>query len=176
METKRLVFLDESGMRLDEIPRYGWGARGKKVFDKAKHMGWTHVTMLGAIAADGVRAVVNIETSTTSEVFRAFVIQQLVPTLKKGDCVVMDNLSYHKDKLAVEAITRAEATILYLPPYSPDRNPIEKFWAKLKEFVRRQITCTRDMFNEAVASAIAHTRTTDIVGWIGHCGYPITSN
>ena len=88
----------------------------------------------------------------------------------------MDNLSDHKDKLAIEAITRAGATILYQPPYSPDRSPIEKFREKLKEFVRRQITGTRDMFDEAVDSAIAHTRTTDILVWIGHCGYPITSN
>jgi transposase len=173
LDSKHLVFLDESGIRMGEIPRYGWAPSGKKAYGTASHSPWKTITMIGAIAIDGIRSLVDIEATTTSEVFRAFVDQHLVPSLRPGDIVIMDNLSAHKDKRAVEAIVRVGATVLYLPPYSPDRNPIEKFWSKIKTFTRRKITDTIDALNEAVAEAMNIVSTTDILGWMKCCGYQI---
>ena len=171
-----LVFLDESGMRLGEGQRYRWAPREKRVYGSAKHAPWKTVTMIGAMAADGIRAFVNIEATTTGDVFRGFVEQHLARTLQVGDCVVMDNLSAHKDRRAIEVIRQVGATVLVLPPYSPDWNPIEKLWSKIKEFVRRQVTDTRPMFDDEVGKAIGNIKTSDLLGWIRHCGYEVTSH
>ena len=162
-------------MRLGAPTRYGWARCGEKALGKAVHGTWKMVTMLGAIGLDGFRRFTNIEAGTSSEVFRAFVIQQLVPQLRPGDCVVMDNLSAHRDKLAREAIENAGATILFLPPYSPEWNPIEKVWAKLKECVRRKATDTRELFDDAVAAAMGAITASDLRAWYMHCGYSLAS-
>jgi len=174
LDPRRLVFIDESGMRLGLTTRYGWATRGKKAYGTASHSPWRTVTMIGAIGLDGFRGFVNIEAATSSEVFRAFVLCMLVPNLRAGDCVVMDNLSAHKDKQAVEAIEKTGATVMYLPPYSPEFNPIEKVWSKLKDYVRRLATDTREQFDEAVADAMAAVTSSNIQGWFSHCGYQIT--
>jgi transposase len=162
-------------MRLGSPTRYGWAPCGKKALGKAVHGAWKLVTMLGAIGLDGFRGFANIEAGTSSDVFRAFVLHELAPRLRPGDCVVMDNLSAHRDKAAGEAIERAGATILFLPPYSPEWNPIEKLWAKLKEFVRRKATDTRELFDAAVAEAMEAITTGDLHAWYMHCGYKIAS-
>lgn len=162
-------------MRLGTPTRYGWAPRGRKAFGRAIHGAWKTVTMLGAIGLDGFRGFANIEAGTSSEVFRAFVFHELVPRLRAGDCVVMDNLSAHRDALARDAIEAAGASILFLPPYSPEWNPIEKLWSKLKEFVRRQATDTRELFDDAVARAMDTISTADIRAWFKHCGYKIVS-
>ena len=171
---KQLIFLDESGMRLGATTRYGWAPRGAKAFGKAPGA-WKTVTMIGAIGLNGFRGFANIESGTTSDVFRAFVIQQLVPNLKKGDCVVWDNLSAHKDADAIRAIEAVGASVYFLPPYSPEFNPIEKLWAKLKEYVRRLATDTRELFDDAVARAMDTISLEDIAAWYMHCGYDIAS-
>jgi transposase len=175
LNAERLVFLDESGMRLGTPTRYGWAPCGEKAPGKAIHGAWRMVTMLGAIGLDGFRGFANIEAGTSSEVFRAFVIHELVPQLRPGDCVVMDNLSAHRDKLARQAIENAGATILFLPPYSPEWNPIEKLWSKLKEFVRRQVTDSRELFDDAVAAAMDTITVADLRAWFTHYGYKIAS-
>ena len=169
------MFLDESGFRLGSPTRYGWAKSGQKALGKAIHGSWRTVTMLGAVALDGFRGFMNIESGTSSDVFRAFVERQLVPQLKPGDCVVMDNLSAHRDAKSLDAIKAAGATVLFLPPYSPEFNPIEKVWAKLKETVRRQHTDTRECFDDAVATAMSAISASDLAGWFRHCGYDLAS-
>ena len=175
LNPERLIFIDESCMRLGSPTRYGWAPCGQKAFGKAIGGAWKTITMLGAIGLDGFRGFANIEAGTSSEVFRAFVVHELAPRLRPGDCVVMDNLSAHRDKAAREAIERAGATILFLPPYSPEWNPIEKVWAKLKEIVRRAVTDTRDLFDDAVAAAMDAITPADLRAWYTHCGYKIAS-
>lgn len=175
MSPSRLVFLDESGFRLGTPTRYGWAERGRKAIGKAIHGAWRNVTMIGAIALNGFRGFMNIEAGTSCNVFRAFVEQQLVPELKPGDVVVMDNLSAHRDKAAVDAIKAVGANVLFLPPYSPEFNPIEKLWAKLKTLVRRDQTDTREEFDDALARAMTAVTTEDILGWFRHCGYDLAS-
>ena len=131
----KLVFLDESGFRLGAPPNYGWAPVGEKSPGKATCGAWCTMTMLGAIALDGWRGFVTIDAATDGDVFLAFVEQQLTPNLRSGDLVVMDNLNAHKAPSVIAAIRAVGADVLFLPPYSPEYNPIEKAWAKLKDIL-----------------------------------------
>jgi transposase len=175
LDTERLIFLDESGFRLGSPPHYGWAPVGEKACSKATHGDWCTMTMIGAIAAGGWRSLVTVDSATDAEVFLAYVKQQLVPQLKPGDTVVMDNLNSHKGPDVISAIRAAGATVLFLPPYSPDLNPIEKAWAKLKDILRRLPTLTRDAFDSAVAFAMDSISTADIRAWTTFAGYSVAS-
>ena len=127
--------------------------------------------MIGAIALDGFRGFMTVNAGTSIEVFLAFVEQQLVPNLKQGDIVVMDNLSAHKNTAVVSKIEAAGAEVLFTPPYSPEFNPIEKLWGKLKDIIRRAETLCRDSFDRAVADAMQKITTENIDAWVRHSGY-----
>lgn len=175
LNSERLVFVDESGLRLDTPPNYGWAPVGEKAMGKSTHGAWRTMTMIGAIALDGWRGFITIDAATDGDVFLAFVQQQLVPKLRPGDIVVMDNLNAHKSVAVVAAIRAANADVLFLPPYSPEYNPIEKAWSKLKDIVRRQATLTRDAFDDAVALAMSCISRGDIRAWTDYAGYSLTS-
>ena len=130
--------------------------------------------MLGAIALDGFRGFMTIDAPTSGDVFLAFVVQQLVPNLRPGDIVIMDNLAAHKRPDVIAAIQAAGAKVLFLPPHSPEFNPIERLWAKLKDFIRRRSTSTRDAFDAAVAEAMDAISTDDILAWTAHAGYALS--
>lgn len=173
LHVRRLVFLDESGFRLGTPPSYGWAPLGDKAPGKATHGAWKTMTMIGAIALNGWRGFMTLQAATDREVFKAYVEQLLVPNLRSGDIVVMDNLAAHKDAAAIAAIRRAGADVLFLPPYSPDLNPIEKAWAKLKDILRRAATLTREAFDAAVAVAMDAISIDDFRAWIEHAGYAV---
>lgn len=175
LDGRRLIFVDESGFRLGTPPRYGWAPIGEKSPGKTVCGSWETMTMLGAIALDGFRGFLTIDLPTTTEVFSAFVVHQLVPNLRPGDIVVMDNLASHKHPAVVAAIRAAQASVLFLPPYSPDFNPIEKLWGKLKDFLRRLPTLCRETFDRAVAAAMDAITTDDIRAWTIHAGYDLAS-
>lgn len=171
----KLVFLDESGFRLGSPPNYGWAPVGEKSPGKATHGAWCTMTMLGALALDGWRTMVTIDAPTDGDVFLAFVKQQLVPNLHHDDIVVMDNLSAHKRPDIIAAIRAVGADVLFLPPYSPEYNPIEKAWAKLKDILRRGATLTRELFDRSVALAMDAITIDDIRAWTKFAGYAIES-
>jgi transposase len=175
LRVTRLVFVDESGFRLGSPPNYGWAPIGDKSPGKATHGAWRTITMIGAIALNGWRGFLTVNAATDREVFKAYVQQLLVPNLRRG-IVVMDNLAVHKDAASIAAIRDAGADVLFLPPYSPDFNPIEKAWAKLKEILRRASTLTREAFDNAVAAAMEQISTADIRAWTEHAGYAVGSN
>jgi transposase len=175
LDANKLVFLDESGFRLGSPPTYGWSPLGEKAPGKATHGHWRTMTMLGAIALNGWRGMVTINAPTDGDVFLAFVRQELVKNLRPGDLVVMDNLAAHKRPDVAEAIRAVGADVLLLPPYSPDYNPIEKAWAKLKDILRRLATLTREAFDAAVAAAMDEISAEDIRGWTQHAGYALGS-
>lgn len=129
------------------------------------------MTLIGAIALDGFRGFMTIDSGTTSQVFCAFVEHELVPTLRPGDIVVMDNLSAHRNPRARDLIHGCGAEILFLPPYSPEFNPIEKVWAKLKDIVRRLPSKTRDAFDAAVAVAMDAITLDNVRAWTRNAGY-----
>ena len=173
LSATQLVFLDESGFRLGTPPNYGWAPVGEKSPGKATHGSWCTMTMIGAIALDGWRGFATVDAATDGDVFFAYVQQQLVPRLRRGDLVVMDNLQAHKRPDSVAAIRAVGADVLFLPPYSPEYNPIEKAWAKLKELLRRVATLTRDAFDGAVALAMAAIDGDDIRAWTSYAGYAL---
>lgn len=167
------MFLDESGFRLGSDTRYGWAPIGEDAIGKHVCGRWEQITMIGAIALGGFRGLMTINAGTSSEVFLAYVKKVLLPNLKSGDIVVMDNLSAHKNKTVRQCFEDKGVHVLYIPPYSPQYNPIEKVWSKLKTFIRRCKTLTREQFDNAVASAMDTITKQDILGWFKHCGYSI---
>lgn len=175
LDVGRLIFLDESGFRLGAPPHYGWAPIGQKSPGKSVQGSWQTMTMMGAIGLDGFRGFMTIDAATTSEIFRAFVSHELVPNLRAGDLVVMDNLSAHKDAVALSSIRAAGADVLFLPPYSPEYNPIEKLWSKMKGVMRRLETLTREAFDAAVAVAMNAVSSSDLCAWIRHAGYHLSA-
>lgn len=174
LDPKRLRFLDESGFRLGAPPHYGWAPSGQKSPGKSTQGAWKTMTMVGAIGLEGFAGLMSVDAATDVEVFRAFVCYELVQHLRPGDIVVMDNLSVHRDREALRMIEAAGAEVLYLPPYSPEYNPIEKAWSKIKQILRRLDTLTRDAFEEALAIALKAIKPEDIRAWVGHAGYQLT--
>ena len=130
--------------------------------------------MISSIRRDGSTAAMTIEGATTSEVFRAYIEHILVPTLRLGDIVVLDNLSPHKDKSALTLIEQAGAEVRFLPPYSPDFNPIEKMWSKIKTLLRSAKARTEEALLSAIGAALARVTRQDAEGWFASCGYTIT--
>ena len=175
LDPTKLIFLDESGFRLGTPQTYGWAPLGEKAPGKATHGAWCTMTMIGAIALDGWRGFVTIDAPTDGDVFLAYVQQQLIPRLKPGDIVVMDNLGVHKGPAALAAIRAVGAEVLFLPPYSPEYNPIEKAWAKLKDLLRRLPTLSREAFDDAVAFAMTTISSGDVRAWLAFAGYSLGS-
>ena len=127
--------------------------------------------MIASIRLDGSTAAMAIEGATDTEVFRAYVRRVLCPTLRAGDVVIMDNLAPHKNALTLSLIERAGASVLFLPAYSPDLNPIEKMWSKIKQSVRSAEARTREELVDAFASALQILTPQDARGWFASCGY-----
>jgi transposase len=175
LDATRLIFVDESGFRLGSPPRFGWARRGEDAPGKTVCGAWKTVTMIGALALDGFRGLMTIDAGTGTDVFLAFVEQVLAPNLRRGDVVVMDNLAAHKSLVVRAALAAVGAELVFLPPYSPEFNPIERAWAKLKDALRRRHTLTRDSFDAAVVTAMDAVTLDDIRGWTTFAGYRLAS-
>jgi 6-phosphogluconate dehydrogenase (decarboxylating) len=132
---------------------------------------WHTTTMICSIRLDGSTACMTIEGATDAEVFRAYVRRVLCPTLRKGDVVIMDNLSPHKSELTLSLIEQAGAEVLFLPAYSPDLNPIEKMWSKIKACLRSAQARTQPALIQAIALALASVTRQDAMNWFASCGY-----
>ena len=137
LDPKRLVFLDETSVTTTMPRRYGRAPQGERLVQKVPHGNWKTLTFIAALRHDRVTAPFVLEGAMTGETFKAYVEQCLAPTLRKNDIVFLDNVSVHKVDGIEEAIKQRGATACYLPPYSPDLNPIEQFFAKLKAFIRK---------------------------------------
>ena len=127
--------------------------------------------MISSIRADGSTACMTVEGATDTEVFRAYVRQILCPTLHSGDVVIMDNLSPHKSDPTLRLIEQQGAQVLFLPAYSPDLNPIELMWSKVKAFLRKTEARTQPALIQAIAAALASITLQDALNWFAHCGY-----
>ena len=168
-----LVFLDESGAQTHMTRRYGRSEGSSRCVDTAPGGHWKTVTMLTAVRQSGVvkEATVTLEGAINGELFLAWVRQSLVPTLRPGEVVVMDNLSSHKTAGVLEAVEAAGASLWYLPAYSPDLNPIEKLWSKAKAFLCRAGAATTEALGEAVAAALDTVTPQECVNYFASCGY-----
>ncbi len=144
MDPERFVFLDETSAATNMISRYGWGPRSERLVDAAPHGHWCTTTFIAGLRSTGLVAPLVLDGPMTGEAFLAYVGQFLAPVLAKGDVVVLDNLPAHKVAGVREAIRATGASLLYLPPYSPDLNPIEQAFAKLKAMLRKAAARTRE--------------------------------
>ena len=138
IDPKRLVFLDETWVKTNMAPLRGWGPRGQRRAGRVPHGHWKTLTFIAALRADRIDAPWVIDGPINGELFTVYVEKVLVPTLAPGDVVILDNLGSHKGQAARRAIRAAGAHLLFLPPYSPDLNPIEQVFAKLKHLLRRE--------------------------------------
>ena len=172
LDLSRLVFLDESGAKTNMTRLRGRAKGGQRLVDSTPHGHWCTTTMISSIRLDGSMACMAIDDATSAEVFREYVRQVLVPTLRPGDIVVLDNLSAHKDTEALALFAAAGAEVWFLPPYSPDLNPIESMWSKVKAFLRSVKARTFDALLDAIAAALRTITPQDAQGWFSLCGYP----
>lgn len=150
---------------------YGWGKRGVRVPGIKPGGYFENITMIGALNASGISTLMSINGGTTGEVFLGFVRNFLLPTLHPGETVVMDNLAAHKVAGVKESIEAAGCFVEYLPPYSPDLNPIEHCWSKMKNALRRFQARTRSKLDFAIAKAMSQITANDVSNWATNCGY-----
>lgn len=172
----RVLFLDETGAMTNLIRTHGRSEQGERCVAFTPNGHWKILTAVAAIRLDGLTASATMACPMDGMLFQTYVDQALRPVLKAGDVVVMDNLSSHKPQRVRELIESAGATLLYLPPYSPDKNPIEPIWSKVKRLLRSIAARTIDELHDAFGIAMHAVTTADILGCFRHCGYATTSN
>jgi transposase len=171
MDAERFVFLDETGATTAMTRLYGWGPRGERLVDAAPSGHWKTTTFVAGLRSAGVIAPCVLDGPMTGEVFRAYVEQMLAPSLRRGDVVVMDNLPAHKVAGVREAIKAAGASLLYLPPYSPDLNPIEQLFAKLKALLRKAAARTRDALWHTIGAVLDAFTPAECHNYLVNSGY-----
>jgi transposase len=169
------VFLDESGVATDLLRRYGRSPRGTRLGDHTPCGHWETHTVIAALRLDGLGAAAVFDGPIDTVSFQAYVDQILVPTLRPGDVVVLDNLAVHKHPAVRASIEQAAALLRFLPPYSPDFNPIELAFAKLKAFLRAARPRNFDQVVTLVATALRLFTPTECAAYVRHCGYPIAT-
>jgi transposase len=167
----RLVFVDECGANISLVALYAWSRRGQRAYAKAPRNWGKNVTLLSSMSRSGMGASLAVEGPTTREVFETYLEEVLAPTLWPGRVVVMDNLSAHKGRRVREIIESRDCELVYLPPYSPDLNPIEEAFAKLKGLLRKSGARSREALVEAMGAALDAITVGDARGFFGHCGY-----
>lgn len=165
---EHLIFLDESGVTTSMTRLYGRRADGRRIHEATPGGHWKILTILGAMRLAGITASMTIEEATDADIFLAYVEQVLCPTLEIGDVVVMDNLSSHKVLGVAELIAARGAEVLYLPPYSPDLNPIEKAWSKIKQHLRSARSRSKETLDDAITEAISLITPENAKAWFSH--------
>jgi transposase len=172
-DLRRLLFLDETGASTSMIRTYGRSIQGQRCVGSAPGGHWKTMTGVAAIRLEGLTAAATMAHAMDGESFLVYVTHGLVPMLRGGDVVVMDNLPGHKLAKVRELIEAAGAKLLYLPPYSPDFNPIEMIWSKVKGLLRSIAARTIDNLHEAFNTAFAAVTLSDIQNCFQHCGYKL---
>ena len=174
MNPQRLVFIDESGAKTNMTRLYGRAKEGRRASDNTPSGHWCTTTMISSVRLDGSTACMVVNGATTKDIFKAYVLHILLPTLKTGDVVVLDNLSAHKDQEIRNLIESVGAELWFLPPYSPDLNPIEKMWSKIKSILRTLKARTEKDLIDAIAKALDAVTANNAKGWFESCGYRYT--
>ena len=167
---EKLIFLDESGVTTQMTRGYARASGGRRVHEATPAGHWKILTILSALSLGGLLATMTIEQATDGDIFLAYLEQVLGPKLRPGDVVVMDNLSAHKVAGVEQLIQAAGAELLYLPPYSPDLNPIEKAWAKLKQLLRSAKARTAEALDQAIAELLPQITPENAQAWFRHSG------
>jgi transposase len=173
LEAGRLVFVDEMGANISLAPLHGWSRRGERAHLSAPRNRGKNTTLLASMSLEeGMGPTLAVQGPTNKAVFEAYVEWVLAPSLKAGQVVVMDNLlSAHKSEEVRELIEERGCEVLFLPPYSPDYNPIEEAFSKIKALLRKAQARTREELIEAMGEAISAVTGQDAAGFFEHCGY-----
>jgi transposase len=171
LPAKQFVFLDECGSNIALTPLYGRAPKGQRARDRVPRNRGKNTTLLASLSLKGIGASMIIEGAANAAAFETYVEHILVPSLQKGQIVVMDNLRVHKTARVRQLIEDADCQLLFLPAYSPDLSPIEETFSKIKTFLRRRKARTREALEEAIAQALLAVTSQDAHGWFEHCGY-----
>jgi transposase len=166
-----LVFVDEMGTNTSLSPVYGWARKGERAYCSVPRNRGKNTTLLASMSLEGMGPSLAVEGTTTSAVFETYVERVLAPNLRKGQVVVMDNLSAHKRDRVRELIEGRGCELIYLPPYSPDLSPIEEAFSKIKGLLRKAKARSRETLLEAIGVAISALSAEDARGFFEHCGY-----
>ncbi len=171
IDPRRFRFIDESGAKTNMLRTHGRCPRGQRLLSSAPAGHWKTTTMIAAIGLDGVHAPFALDGAIDGDAFLIYVERILLPTLQGGEVVVLDNLSSHKLPRVAELIESAGAEVWYLPPYSPDFNPIENMWSKVKQVLRSIAARSFDGLVDAIRIALDRIATSDLLGWFANSGY-----
>jgi transposase len=175
VDHRRLIFIDETGTNRGMARRYARAEGEARAHGSAPKNCGENVSLIGSLAADGETTAMNVLGSVDADVFCVYIDDILAPTLRSGDIVVMDNCTVHKDERTRASIEARGATLRFLPPYSPDMNPIEECWSKVKTILRSFAARTLDGLYKATDIALAAITPEDAKGWFGDCGYNLVS-
>jgi transposase len=173
LNPRRLVFIDETAVKTNMTRLRGWSPRGQRLVEKVPHGHWMTTTLIAALGSRGIRCATTVDGAVNGDVFRAFVRQVLAPALQPGDLVVLDNLAAHKVAGVQEAIAVAQAEVVYLPPYSPDLNPIENAFSKIKQGMRSARHRTQRNLWQDTPRVLETITSSDAAGYFHHCGYSL---
>lgn len=171
IDPERLVFLDETGVNTKMVRLYGWAPVGERCRDSAPFGHWKTMTFVAGLRQSGLCAPWVLDGPMNGEAFRVYVEKVLAPTLRRGDVVVLDNLPAHKVAGIREAVAARRAQLYYLPPYSPDMNPIEMAFAKLKALLRHEPARTIDALVERIGDILDRFRSTECANFFNAAGY-----
>jgi transposase len=171
LEAERLVFVDEMGSNTSLAPIHAWSRRGERAHLWAPRNRGKNTTLLASMSSEGMGPTLAVQGSTNKAVFEAYVEWVLAPSLRPGQVVVMDNLNAHKSEEVRELIEARGCEVLFVPPYSPDLNPIEEAFSKIKGLLRKAQARTKEALIEALGAAISAVTAEDAWGFFEHCGY-----
>jgi transposase len=171
-DPKRLVFIDESGFNLAMTPHYARAPKGQRAYGQVPKNRGENSSLIAALTLDeGVYAAMTLEGAVDGIAFQVYVKEVLAPRLRPGQIVVLDNLQVHKNQAVREAIEAQGCELLFLPSYSPDFNPIEQAFSKIKALVRKHKARTKKALDDAIAAALTAITLQDVIGWFSYAGY-----
>ena len=173
LKADNVVVVDESGSRIGMVPLYARSARGTRVYDQAIRNYGHNLTLLASMTTSGMQAAMTVEGAVDEHVFEVFTQKVLLPTLRPGQIVIMDNLSSHKTARVEQWVAQAGCQLLFLPAYSPDLSPIEEAFSKLKAFIRRCRCQTLPALMQAIEQGLDKITSSDAKGWFAHAGFCI---
>jgi len=176
MNHRRLRFIDEAGANLAMTRLRGRAPRGKRVTESVPRNYGPQTSLIGTLSLEGVEAVMTLEGAVDTLAFNAYVEHILRPTIRRGDVLVLDNLTAHHASHIEEVAATCGAEVIWLSPYSPDFSPIELMWSKIKTALRAAKARTREELERAFKAALELITESDCLGWFSHCGYQVTSN
>lgn len=176
MFAKKIYFLDETSVHLDMVSLYGWGEKGERVVDYVPDLRFNRQSMISAVGLNGFIAPYVFRGTLDGERFKDYVDNVLALEMSKGDILILDNLSVHRKKDVLKTLINKGVQVIFLPPYSPDYNPIESAWSKIKNLLRRFKNKAEVKLETVLIELLKMVTETDILNYFRHCGYELSES